>query len=1139
MLPFDQSEYRVVSREFIMRPAIFAVALLLSTALASAQVTWGTPEISFGPTTYVKEADHNFEQVESFSASKEAIYTMKFESTLQSLGDFGESRITINNEVLLDAAELATSGTTYYACPLKKQNVMNIKLRAASFGTFTVTIFSPIPEIRATKSGSDVKIDIVTLGVTPYDYLKSIHPSMALRTTFIASGTTAITVLDTGTLNDGKQLVCYVVSDANKPAITMTTPANPTTTTAPKILVQGAQTGATNIYVQTAPATIAGSTYTTSSVSTPTVPLVPGAQTIVAAGTDPNGNTALAQASVTKSSLNTKPTIAISAPSGTIYTKRPAMQVTYSDPDAAPYDLDLTTLQIIVNGENWTDKPGAGPHASPWIYTAQLNDGLQEGANFITATIRDKHGYAVVASATFMISPPVITVIISGTSFTGSNTTLFGTGFAPTLSDNQIQVGSTLIVPASGSTSQLVFPLPAGTRGGQTTVTVDGMTSNNVALLYADAIVNAAMNSCHLSPSTGRIFYTLPQPASNPGLWELITPGAPNTSILRQLLNAPKGFDYAGAELFFGLVNNSPSGSVWSFDQGSNSAHLIANTLYGPQAASNVAGIARDVDGSFYTADNYNSQLKKLDPSLVVSILQTQAFGPLKLDPVTNTLYAIGSGGIVKMGTAPNAPITTVASNGATNVDFLPTDPTPAFVGALITGGFSSSSVIILGATPATNRSFDFYNQGGYLSLKTESASRCRAIIGSTLDGRIYEPTPPPIRLVGLSGSGSPLPIDAFPTKVYADFNPATGAASPNLQYIDVQVSLTPQGIMPTGDTLAEIEWEFEDPDDPTAFDIDGSPAGNDNYGVWDYPDRWQQLTQGSTVYTLRRFTATRAWTSIVAGGSRVRFHVQDAPGDNYRIRATLRSCPFFGDVVSSWSPVFTVWRKLHVEVDQMADADNYLDDQASTEPDTPLTSAQMAPDLTMLNAVYLPAYLEPVRDTGKDTPNVPFKAKIAWGNDMVDTARTARGTPANDGYWAAYLLGAFEVADDDVFHFSDNDPDGEQRPAGHATSYPTGLTNDQDACGPAHEFYSFIFNEEILDVSAQNDFDIGFLQAVGPPHEIGHQFKLPDFVCPGNPPTCDGTKGIMEIPGPQLRPVFIPEDLKTIRKTLYPHCGL
>jgi len=173
--------------------------------------------------------------------------------------------------------------------------------------------------------------------------------------------------------------------------------------------------------------------------------------------------------------------------------------------------------------------------------------------------------------------------------------------------------------------------------------------------------------------------------------------------------------------------------------------------------------------------------------------------------------------------------------------------------------------------------------------------------------------------------------------RVYDPEEPSENIWTKNTQYVDVEVRIEGEDIP----SNARIVWEFDDPDDPSNenprvsssagkvldsndydhIDNDGDGTidnsdGNDNRGGLDGFLPWEGLCPDFCLTEENE-------TQIVNGKSRVRFHVTDVGGDNFKIRVGLR----FGQeppIEVDQSGVFTVWKQINLEYVKMETAPGF-----------------------------------------------------------------------------------------------------------------------------------------------------------------------------------------------------------------------
>jgi hypothetical protein len=175
------------------------------------------------------------------------------------------------------------------------------------------------------------------------------------------------------------------------------------------------------------------------------------------------------------------PTIAITAPTPNqpLHNVTPLITVTYSAP--AP-GLDLATLQVLVNGADWTARfTKTAASASYQVTTA---DAFVAGTLTLSASIRDNSGAQATATQTYAVHPTLVSVSPErGT--TGTVLTIGALGldvdashnvllFAPVQAGPALRVPFTTVDRAAGTGTATV---PAQTRTGEVLLEVNGRVS--------------------------------------------------------------------------------------------------------------------------------------------------------------------------------------------------------------------------------------------------------------------------------------------------------------------------------------------------------------------------------------------------------------------------------------------------------------------------------------------------------------------------------------------------------------------------------------------------------------------------------------------------------------------------------------
>lgn len=180
-----------------------------------------------------------------------------------------------------------------------------------------------------------------------------------------------------------------------------------------------------------------------------------------------------------------------------------------------------------------------------------------------------------------------------------------------------------------------------------------------------------------------------------------------------------------------------------------------------------------------------------------------------------------------------------------------------------------------------------------------------------------------------------------YSNRVYSDADPGVTIWTRDKQYIDIVAKIVPDVGVPTG---SKVIWNFKDVDDPSnnepgmqpgpaklidgndydGVDNDGDGQsdnhdGNDNSGVRDALAVWEELPP---FWALSNGNETE----ISFQQSKVRFNVTDQGGDNFVVTANLWMGPI-GSGSSDRTGVFSVWKKIDVELVRMAGRPNSADE--------------------------------------------------------------------------------------------------------------------------------------------------------------------------------------------------------------------
>jgi len=169
-------------------------------------------------------------------------------------------------------------------------------------------------------------------------------------------------------------------------------------------------------------------------------------------------------------------------------------------------------------------------------------------------------------------------------------------------------------------------------------------------------------------------------------------------------------------------------------------------------------------------------------------------------------------------------------------------------------------------------------------------------------------------------------------------------------------------------------------------------------------------------------------------------------------------------------TPLLSVWRKLHTEVDSMG----------APPPDPPWQAGDVAvadvddPDTGLLVAAFEAAYTLPAFDTGNNNSNAGFIYNMTDAQ-APNQGSNNRGTTAEAGdYWVAYIQGVYEGPTAE-----DNDDDTESGRSGY--------------CPNPEPEYAFVYQEVIRDLCdlEHPTWDETSVERRTVIHEIGHQFEL------------------------------------------------
>jgi hypothetical protein len=967
------------------------------------------------------------------------------------------------------------------------------------------------------KSGTDLILSW-SGGPSLYSGYKAHTPtfSASLATLFTDSAINSHTL--PGAVADGIPLTFYVISDATKPAISITSPSPDFVTTEYKILVTGTVSGAADVYVSGVMATINGSDYTTNPSGTPNVPLVLGSNTLYAVAFDSDGDIDVSSVSGSRGQGNQPPTIDITSPTAsTIYSPVPTLTVTYSDPDA---NLDLSAFRVISDGADITSR--ATPGASSWTYTLSPSEALTDGYHVLTSAISDTMKAPNNAAKPYILSPPILTAISPDHAKPGDTIILAGNGFSTTLSENLVYFDTVTQNPTSATETSLTVTVPSAAPSCFVNVEVNYRPSNSLPFTLDIDIVLLDTSSVTYEDANSSLWVAdRDYPSNADRIWEFVPPAPSWQKTQRPSSNIPyvsKNFDSAGNIYYCNGLNSS-------FNQGQIAYIKPDNTMANFRAAGasstdpvycrGLAVPSNATEPVFFLDGNLGNVRKVPLTAAIDKNYGNSTFtfnNPAGAILMDNTdLVISGTNAIYKIASDETVTTLDTGYSGAAGIDW---DGI-----YLLVADMSANKIIMFDPTDTANKKWTL----------AESLNSPRAVafglneqIFALEQTRFLQLPSPSLTLKGANM------YTEIPTKIYADVNPETGQDQEDLQYVTLTVQITPLSLFPNASNLGLVTWTYNDPDDPSddaVIDPDG-PSGNDNLGTFDdYPNVWEQV--GSYTLNGSGYSCT---TRIVDGLSQVKFHPSDAPGDNFIVRVAI-TIPRFG-TISVDSPILTVWKKLFVEVDAMGPVIGPFedDDTAQWEASVPM------PDISLFTNAFQAAYVD-IADAGGSQSTVDFHYRVDMCSDnaLLTQINLAITSASSTGHWLAYLQGAYSIAEcksgsgSNIICMMDNDPDGEiGGPPCTSTAYPLGVVN---RCWGPDVVGALIFNEIIRDLAAQNGFDEERALQTSALHESGHQFNLEHRF------TTDGSGGIMEIQAPQVNPQFNNDDIRKIRTSGFPRC--
>jgi len=173
------------------------------------------------------------------------------------------------------------------------------------------------------------------------------------------------------------------------------------------------------------------------------------------------------------------------------------------------------------------------------------------------------------------------------------------------------------------------------------------------------------------------------------------------------------------------------------------------------------------------------------------------------------------------------------------------------------------------------------------------------------------------------------------------------GAWKRDTQYIDITAVVQPATVrLPAN---AKMVWSFEDPDDPSNEGPDvhheaGRLLDPNDYGGaaktgaagGDNDPSGKTKTAPHFAQLEAKYALSGNETTIDAATrtTRVRFHVSDIAGDNFRVKAEVKTDPMLDGTLPAETGVFTVWDRIDLEYVKMASAAELPVDQIAAHYD-------------------------------------------------------------------------------------------------------------------------------------------------------------------------------------------------------------
>lgn len=373
----------------------------------------------------------------------------------------------------------------------------------SSSGVLTVTMPAPALTLPAFTKGTSITLNWTAVpGATGYTIQRSTTSDFASVTSQTTSSTSVTfsglssgtTYYYRGTATDGTNTSAFgntasSTQDAGTPVVTITAPANNTTTTANSIVVNGT---ATDTISPLTGLTVNGVAATTSdgyATWTATVPLTPGANTLTATSTDSadqGGNTGSASINVTYNANG--PTI-VSVSTG-------PTSPTYLDPTTVLAQITpqpgttLTSVQLQydtgtpVSTAIWKETFN-NTSSNNWNGTGALNAWSTVGAGNVRQAVSTSNRTAISLTSVATTSGST-TVTCASTAALWPGMLITGPNIAGSI--NGTQAGNTTVASITNATTFVLSQAATGTSTGLT-LTACGVTLTNATTTAASTAV--------------------------------------------------------------------------------------------------------------------------------------------------------------------------------------------------------------------------------------------------------------------------------------------------------------------------------------------------------------------------------------------------------------------------------------------------------------------------------------------------------------------------------------------------------------------------------------------------------------------------------------------------------------------------